>query len=869
MASSPPSPSSPPCGICQATELKKLCPRCLSHEYCTPFQIHSISVLSESYALSQEINDLINPIPLQSQNHTQSANPQREDEETLNQKPSLSTLKESIPNKNVYILSQKKAHLVREEKKQAAIRQNLQSTNSLISTTREKIKQLKSLIAKQELKIKTNYDQLLASENSQTQGLKHAISINTESKIPAAETNLGTNSRKLCNDLSLVFDIKRRRPATIHTNKGGSSYSFIKIETYIQFIKVPNYLRLGDYNYFLINAATDRIAYFCQYLAYYLRTQLPYPILLPQPGAPYVRIGIGANGMLGKQKSTSGRHHSSKSQNDRDLAQTFTSSTAYNSTDWTHTKSQYSSVGQLEEADKNHNSIFMQKLELKGQFVKMIEADEIREFEGYSMGLAMLILDLAYIATLLGITIDENMTAQPSPDKTKGRNRDQRTKKDKGDGIISVNNNIKETNNLPSVDKTTPSLINHHRAGSNASVTTIESTKRSSSRRSNSRNSVTTIQVPPTSNTHTRSASPASISSLSKKDQYPATNSSNSSLRHEFSTAGNDEDSCAIDDRPPSRKSTSSTLSNLNQDCTENIIRRKSANNGESLVITANKGGINELGRTLRSHSFKNEHPGPASKSQQESKNGTNNRETNSTTNRRNKDKSSAVLNERLNDGETLRDYKEVMRKNWIRIKSPHEVVLNYSTEDRKAIKLLRVDKLLVAINKMLVKREKKKGEERASEVQPVLQNEQQDGHEGSNSHGIQQNYPVQARKANSGGIWGIGGALWKFSASVSSSASNGYDSNASPNQIQPKSSGALLDNESKHSLDSLQTRNMSSSSSLSLPLGNKAYTSNENYEWPSVITVRDWIVTGNLENFGEGGTSSTEWNLIEADEFE
>lgn len=71
----------------------------------------------------------------------------------------------------------------------------------------------------------------------------------------------------------------------------------------------------------------------------------------------------------------------------------------------------------------------MQKLELKRQFVKMIEADEIREFEGYSMGLAMLILDLAYIATLLGITIDENIIAQPNSDKNKGRTRGQRTKK--------------------------------------------------------------------------------------------------------------------------------------------------------------------------------------------------------------------------------------------------------------------------------------------------------------------------------------------------------------------------------------------------------------------------------------------------------
>lgn len=689
----------------------------------------------------------------------------------------------------IYNYRQQKARLDRGKKKYLEIQKGLLNTQKCIADSRAKINHLNGLINRTEPIVKAMSSQLIEAETRHVNSIQESIT-HKNNGSPNIEKNINSLSQKLGKELGNIFDIKRRRRRTNSqhsSSRSKSSQPSPSIETYISFMMIPNYLKLGQYEYTLINATTDRIAYFCQYLAYYLHIQLPYSISLPQPGSPYVSIGITVNGDSKGRSAARHRKGTYSSGHSRGNSQmgiyfdqdstmgtpgsaTFVSvSSGFSSTSSSGSSSGFNSGGY---SNERHNSITKQKLVLTNQLHKLMEADKIREFEGYSTGLAMLILDLAYLASVLGIPIDEKMARKTSSSSSES--------------------------SLPTQKQHNAHSV-HHRPGSSASISTVESLKRTSSLASSSGESVATVSMIPSAGRQRRESS-------------------------------------AVDDSSPIEDHQGSSL-HYNS-------RRKSVNNGESATIKrANTavGGTGLAGRIRWSHSHHKNSSSSGNSSRPES-----------------------VVKFR----EQVGDDDQSKKKEGIEYLSSKEIEKENELEEERATRLLRVDKILVAIQKVLLNDKAWPLNQVVEDASSSQQTHQQPANTIHAKRVSLTGPPPAGGPTTTGGIWGIGSALWNYSSSSTTTNSN----SPSPRQT------SVEDQQQQQQHDSHKLAMNHSSPSQALaprtksPL-NGIYSglnfSQFDYQWPNVITVRDIIVTRNLQTVGGGGTSLTEWNLVESGDFE
>lgn len=941
------------CGCCQSTKIL-YCPRCLSHQYFISTRIASIKVLSESYVLANKINGFLidATAPLKFSGHGESSDSSNstssehnlttniKDTDVLSNSPESKELNKqeeasklaspkssSKPvayNKNAFIMNQQKERLIRARQKQLAIRKSIESINVYTSQSVERIKQLKSKLETQSIQLRMKSLTITDSRKQQfTIPIEQDILDNLKSKLPTTEESLMKISQKLCKDLGLIFDIKERwrnhsashrSRSNRHNGKPHTAQPSSTIETYINFMMVPNYLHLGKYGCEAINAATDRIAYFCQYLAYYLRTQLPYPISLPQPNDPFVRIGILVNGTSSKRPfSRDGLYYNSnnptKQQRNGDSVASYFSSATMSSTQKSISSSseldsEYSTVPTNFYSNAKVNRISIQKLFLRNDIFKMFESDLIREFEGYATGLAMLFINLTYIAQHLGIELDESILSRPTE-----RPIHQRNSSRKESNITQISR--RESNTHSMSVRNSPSPVMHLRQGSTTSVSTVEQANRPISGTSTLSESMTSTST----FTATASASGAPLSGFKNGHHRndSASSSNNTLLLRQKESTELIESESFIDEEPANTRRSlspmpSSTISPSLVNCvstetgndvldyqnrdiarhTSPLHHPRSANNGESLVNPANNSGkaIGVLKRPRWSYlSRKGSEDSNAEKTQGKGQ------------------IKPVVINEleyNTNDHQNgLHDEKINRKKNngkERKVMTSKDIELINILEDEKAIKLLRVDKILLSIQKVLLNGGKIKEGQEEGYVTVKKNCSSQSSRNNSNDSNL--NVDSNTKKDQAGGIWGIGGAIWNYSPAPSGPETPN-EALVKVSKTQKPSTSLLTPATSNSTTSSRNTQEkssarglmplmqppQSSSSSSSLPVSHPYSSSsssssvlfsedntriqNEHFQWPYVISVRDLIVTRNLKEFNGDAAFSTEWNLVESGDFE
>lgn len=323
----PSQPSTTTCGICRLSKTHNVyCSRCINFEI-QQQKIESVLVQEDIYALNTNIN-LLNQSSRKwvldhiNNNNNTSIN-------FISTQKSISSIKQqdhdlienfsSDPNKinslykSKFQLSQKEylLYLINYQKSNlAALKwKNSQITQSL-STVQSKNLQLIDEISTLKLQVQTIKTRIENETESQTiSNQKLLESVQQETNQQNNDNDLQTIIYKEmirnCKNLINLFDIKRRRKKAYgirHHNNNSTNLSLNirsspvpplnSIETYMSFSVIPNFLDLSQYSPSVINTATERMAYFCQYLAYYLNIPLPYNILLPQADNPHVRIGV-------------------------------------------------------------------------------------------------------------------------------------------------------------------------------------------------------------------------------------------------------------------------------------------------------------------------------------------------------------------------------------------------------------------------------------------------------------------------------------------------------------------------------------------------------------------------------------------------
>lgn len=172
--------------------------------------------------------------------------------------------------------------------------------------------------------------------------------VNTQKTV--SEDSIDKLAVQQCRLLSSLFLIRRRKVRRPSSRKETSSSSSTRppsprgSETSVGFSTLPDLTLLARHLHTVINYSVERLAYFCFYMAYYLQLTLPYTISLPQKSAPFTRIS----------DNTAARGSSGK------------------------------------------------RVLVLRKSVKTVVQTSPRDFDLYAGGLAMLALDLSYIASVLG-----------------------------------------------------------------------------------------------------------------------------------------------------------------------------------------------------------------------------------------------------------------------------------------------------------------------------------------------------------------------------------------------------------------------------------------------------------------------------------
>lgn len=918
-------PLQPACGICKCTKPSMLCARCTS-QICSQWQIKSISVNSDNYILASKISSItphihnhhhhththsnfdddddnndddssslhtnrVSSTSLSSQAQTISSNYrsqshspssssssltstqsieqlssiQKNEKSTSDHQDNNNDLSSSInsatdtkilsrnmisPKYNLdnhdtsaYLLSQHKARLKRAQKQKQEILKGIENTKKSITQSHEQIAKLKENINIKQSNLHHQNDYLLKTQSQSLDSINSRINSISISKIPILESSMDKATLKSCKDLMALFDIRKRRKKTTPPpppQKSSSSSSSYQqqpiIDTYIGFAIVPNFLALGQYSHFFVNTSIERIAYFCQYLAYYLHTQLPYPIALPQTSYPYVRIGITATLSLPSNslKHSSNRHHhlhlhqhqhqhqhnypSSYEANEPRSNNTFQSHNRTNSAPQASGQKYIKEYGYIHNHSNTsaneagnyhkHNSISEQSLVLSGMLKDLIADDKIREFESYATGLAMLFLDLAFVATIVGVSITSN-----NKDHSNSSNETIKARRD-SNTIISKNDEPKEDYTGTT---TTTTTNNSNTYGANLNVRTLLAKMMKDRRRNSSSSSII-------------SGGGDNREGASSRGSNHSSGSISSS-----SSSSNQQDNNHIDDLKYKTKSTNHHHNNNNEYNYEDTLR-------------------------------------PKSQQQQQQQ--------------QNQNKMSGKIEDRNRRGSiSASSTSTVTNSNQMKKEYIYENEQEKKKEDDEAIKILEVDKILLAIHKKLMTM----NDESTTTINTTSTS--------STNTATNKN----ERLFNTGKILG------PFSSELENESNNNDNDNDDGNDDGNESNGVNEDENEDEDEDedesnitstgkpnqgltntiedqhSMKSKSKSKSGSKSIPKQNsrtnaktktktqsqsqtKSHQQQQQRQWPSVITVRDMIVTRNLAEFSGGASSSTEWNLIDID---
>ena len=163
----------------------------------------------------------------------------------------------------------------------------------------EKIKALQEVIQARRPIVSTLNDTLLQENAPIIDSLSQDM-VSQTALSQSKEDNSDALAFQQCRDLTQLFCIRRRKVRRGFSKKDIRSTSSSPssdrpisphiFETSIAFTFLPDFAVLPRYPHTMINASTERLAYYCFYIAYYLHLTLPYTILTPQKQAPFIRI---------------------------------------------------------------------------------------------------------------------------------------------------------------------------------------------------------------------------------------------------------------------------------------------------------------------------------------------------------------------------------------------------------------------------------------------------------------------------------------------------------------------------------------------------------------------------------------------------
>lgn len=179
-----------------------------------------------------------------------------------------------------------------EQEKSRVLEQTIQ-VKQLIDSSKTKIKDLQTILQAQKPIVPSLSVDLERNSKAQISGFSDIITSKQSRSVPQEEA-IDQSTLQRCRDLTSLFTIRRRKLRANSSIKEGLKsprpQSPVVFETSIAFTILPDLRVLSRHPHTMINASVERLAYFCFYIANYLNLSLPYTILPPQKQAPFVRI---------------------------------------------------------------------------------------------------------------------------------------------------------------------------------------------------------------------------------------------------------------------------------------------------------------------------------------------------------------------------------------------------------------------------------------------------------------------------------------------------------------------------------------------------------------------------------------------------
>lgn len=268
------SPEGPPCGLCGMSKKLLQCARCTGHALLR-WRVKSVEAATDAHALRADVARLLRP-------HADTDPPPTEPAQ-ISKHSVAARYAPGAHERHVHTAHALRARRELLRREQAATQRALRAARARAAEVRGQIDAARGRVLGRRRPSTDPAEEPVPAMAARS-GAVDAATRAVRGELLEMET------RRLCRDLVGLLDIHRRRkkPAAASSTAPEPGPA----DTYMGYNVVPRLLALGQYPSAAVNAATERVAGLCQYLAAYLRTQLPYPIELPTSGRPYVLIGM-------------------------------------------------------------------------------------------------------------------------------------------------------------------------------------------------------------------------------------------------------------------------------------------------------------------------------------------------------------------------------------------------------------------------------------------------------------------------------------------------------------------------------------------------------------------------------------------------